>query len=430
MKPGNAVSTRPPEHRPLHSPLASLRIDGARLWDSLMALAQIGATPKGGVRRLALSALDGEARRLFVRWCEAAGCTVQVDAIGNIFARRAGRRSDLPPVMTGSHLDSQPSGGKYDGAYGVLAGLEVFRALNDRGIITEAPIEVVAWTNEEGSRFQPVMMGSGVYIGAHSLEETLAHRDSDGITVGDALKQIGFAGEVKLLGHKAAAYFEAHIEQGPVLENAQTVIGVVTGGLGLRWYDVRAIGLDSHAGPTPMGLRRDALLATAEIVTELNRIALAHQPDGRATVGAMKVAPNSRNVIPGQVDFTVDLRHSNEGELDAMEQAFRSACADVGKARSVDFTIAVVSAYPVARFHPQMVEAVRSGAQRLGLGHMNIVSGAGHDAIYMARVAPTAMIFVPCEGGISHNEIEAARPEHLEAGCNVLLQAIVETAGW
>lgn len=407
--------------------MPEFHIDSARLWNSLMTLARIGATAKGGVRRLALSDLDGEARRLFIGWCEEAGCTIRVDPIGNIFARRSGREDKRAPVMMGSHLDSQPSGGKFDGAYGVLAGLEVIRTLNDHGIPTDAPIEVVAWTNEEGSRFQPVMMGSGVHVGVHDLAHSLAQQDQDGVSAGEALATIGFAGTTPL-GHPACAYFEAHIEQGPILEDAATTIGVVTGALGLRWFDVRVDGQDAHAGPTPMRLRHDAMLASAEVTVALNRIAMANQPDGRATVGAIKALPNSRNVIPGRVDFTVDLRHSDERSLDRMEAAFRTACDDAARSRGVRFTIERVSAFPVSSFDATLVDAVREGAHALGHSHRDIVSGAGHDAIYMARVAPAAMIFIPCEGGISHNEIEAVRPEHVAAGCDVLLQAVLRTA--
>src|SRR5262245_36080218 len=270
--------------------LNTIRVDGKRLWQSLMELAQIGATPKGGVCRLALSDLDGEARRRFIGWCEDAGCAVAIDAIGNIFARRPGRRTELAPVLAGSHLDSQPTGGKFDGAYGVIAALEVVRALNDHRVETEAPVEIVAWTNEEGARFQPVMMGSAVYVGTHDLTATLARHDRDGITVGDALARIGFAGDARLFGRPARAYFEPHIEQGPVLESANVVIGVVTGALGLRWFDVTAVGQDAHAGATPLELRRDALLAAAQVAIELDRIAHAHQPNGRATVGSMIVS--------------------------------------------------------------------------------------------------------------------------------------------
>jgi N-carbamoyl-L-amino-acid hydrolase len=393
-----------------------------------MELAQIGATPKGGVCRLALSELDGEARRAFVRWCEEAGCTVEVDAIGNIFARRAGRRPELAPVLFGSHLDSQPTGGKFDGAYGVMAALEVVRTLNDLDLITQAPLEIVAWTNEEGSRFQPVMMGSGVYVGAHDLAATLAAHDRDGISVGAALAGIGFAGDADLFDRPARAYFEPHIEQGPVLDETRNVIGVVTGALGLRWFDVETIGQDAHAGATPLRLRRDALLAVAEVAVELDRIAKGHQPNGRATVGALNVWPNSRNVIAGRVVFTVDLRHADETELDAIEAAFRAACESIGTARRVTFNITTVSAYPVTHFDVDAVAAVRAGAAELALPHVDIVSGAGHDAVNMAGHAPTAMIFVPCAGGISHNELESAEPAHLEAGCNVLLQAVLATA--
>jgi N-carbamoyl-L-amino-acid hydrolase len=407
---------------------ANVRVDGKRLWASLMELAQIGATAKGGVCRLALSELDGEGRRRFVRWCEEAGCTVAVDAIGNIFARRAGRRPDLSPVLFGSHLDSQPTGGKFDGAYGVMAALEVVRTLNDLDLITQAPLEIVAWTNEEGSRFQPVMMGSGVYVGAHDLAATLAARDRDGMSVGEALTRIGFAGDVGLFGRPARAYFEPHIEQGPVLEETGNAIGVVTGALGLRWFDVEAIGQDAHAGATPLRLRRDALLAAAEVAVELDRIAQAHEPNGRATVGALNAWPNSRNVIAGRVVFTVDLRHADEAGLDAIEAAFRAACDSIGTARRVAFNITGVSAYPVTHFDGNAVAAVRAGAAALALPHMDIVSGAGHDAVNMVGHAPTAMIFVPCAGGISHNELESAESTHLEAGCNVLLQAVLATA--
>lgn len=407
----------------------SIRINPQRLWGSLMDLARIGATAKGGVRRLALTQTDREGRQLFERWCREAGCTISVDAIGNIFARRAGLRDELAPVITGSHLDSQPSGGKFDGAFGVMAGLEVLRSLNEHEVRTEAPLEVVVWTNEEGSRFTPVMMGSGVYIGEFTLADTLARRDIDGVSVEEALRSIGYAGDPSRLGRPARAYFEAHIEQGPILEDAAKTIGVVTGALGLRWYDVVVSGQDAHAGPTPMGLRHDALLAAAEVVQEINRIAGAHQPHGRGTVGFLRVSPNSRNVIPGLVEFSVDLRHAAELQLQAMEDALHACCARVGAAGGVSLRVETVSRYPVASFDTQCVQSVREGASRLGLSHMDIVSGAGHDAIYMARVAPTAMIFVPCEGGISHNEIENARPEHLAAGCDVLLQAMLERAG-
>jgi N-carbamoyl-L-amino-acid hydrolase len=403
-------------------------INAQRLWNSLMELAKIGATEKGGVRRLALSDLDGQARDLFIRWCKEAGCTVKIDGIGNIFARRAGSNDALPPVITGSHIDTQPSGGKFDGNYGVLSGLEVVRTLNDHDIKTEAPIEVAVWTNEEGSRFTPVMMGSGVFIGAFPLEGTLQRADIDGVTVGQALKQIGYEGPEPVGGRPVGAYFEAHIEQGPILEDERKVLGVVVGALGLRWYDVVISGQDAHAGPTPMRLRKDAMLAAAGVVSEVNAIAHRYQPNGRGTVGFMQVKPNSRNVVPGEVRFSVDLRHADDDQLEKMELEMRAACERLAKVQNCSATVERVANYPACKFDAGCVSAVRNAAQTLGLSNMDIVSGAGHDAIYMARVCPTSMIFVPCEGGISHNEIENAKPEDLAAGCNVLLNVMLEKA--
>ena len=408
--------------------MAPIAIESERLWQSLMDLARIGATEKGGVRRLALTKLDGEARDLFIRWCKDAGCSVTVDGIGNIFARRAGRNDALPPIITGSHIDTQPSGGKFDGNYGVMSGLEVIRTLNDHKIRTEAPIEVAVWTNEEGSRFTPVMMGSGVFVGAFPLESTLQRTDLEGVTVGQALKQIGYAGAAKIGGRPIGAYFEAHIEQGPILEDTRKVIGVVVGALGLRWYDVIVTGQDAHAGPTPMRLRQDALLVASKIVADINALAYRYQPDGRGTVGFMQVKPNSRNVIPGEVRFSVDLRNAQDAALDRMESEMRAACERFAQEGKVSVSVERVASYPACNFDNGCVSAVRNAAQTLGLSHMDIVSGAGHDAIYMAGVAPTSMIFVPCEGGISHNEIENAKAEDLAAGCNVLLNVMLQKA--
>ena len=414
-------------HLPPNAALAALRIDGARLWQSLMDLAQIGATPKGGVCRIALTDLDRQGRDLFVRWARDAGCSIRVDAIGNIFARRAGQDDGLPPVMTGSHIDTQPTGGKFDGNYGVLAGLEVVRTLNATGVRTRAPIEVAVWTNEEGSRFVPVMMGSGVFAGAFTLEHALAQRDAQGVSVGEALASIGYAGQ---LGPAPAvgSYFEAHIEQGPVLENHARVIGVVTAALGQRWYDVTVQGMEAHAGPTPMELRRDALLAASELVLEVNRIAVQRAPHARGTVGTMELFPNSRNVIPGRASLSVDLRAPDDAQLLDMDAALRAACARIATERSLQITVEQVVYFPPQPFTPQLVQAVRANADDLGYSSMDVVSGAGHDAVYLARVAPAAMIFVPCDDGISHNEIENAAAEHLEAGCNVLLRAMLAAA--
>ncbi|MDR5795916.1 Zn-dependent hydrolase [Caballeronia sp. LZ008] len=402
---------------------AALRIDGARLWNSLMDLARIGATEKGGVCRLALTQLDKQGRDLFIAWAKEIGCTVRVDAIGNIFARRAGTRDDLPPVMTGSHIDTQPTGGKFDGNYGVLAGLEVLRTLNDNNVRTVAPLEVAVWTNEEGSRFVPVMMGSGVFAGAFTLDHALAQKDRDGVSVRDALASIGYAGD-RVEAHDVGAYFEAHIEQGPVLEAKDKVIGVVQGALGQRWYDVTIEGMEAHAGPTPMELRRDALLVAADLIRAVNRIAIDHAPHGRGTVGWVDVHPNSRNVIPGRVKLTVDLRAPDDATLLAMDRAMRDAC------EQADLTVKVdeVVYFAPQPFDASLVASVRESADALGFTSMDVVSGAGHDAVYLARVAPAAMIFVPCKDGISHNEIEDARADHLEAGCNVLLQAMLRAA--
>lgn len=406
---------------------AALRIDGARLWQSLMDLARIGGTPKGGVCRLALTDLDRQGRDLFVQWAREAGCSIRVDAIGNIFARRAGADDSLPPVMTGSHIDTQPTGGKFDGNYGVMAGLEVVRTLNAAGVRTRAPIEVAVWTNEEGSRFVPVMMGSGVFAGAFTLEHALAQRDTQGVSVAEALQAIGYAGPATPTP-AVGAYFEAHIEQGPVLENHERVIGVVQAALGQRWYDVVVQGMEAHAGPTPMELRQDALLAASALITEVNAIAVSRKPHARGTVGSLEVFPNSRNVIPGQVKLSVDLRAPDDAQLLDMDRALRDACARIAQERGVRIDVEQVVYFPPQPFTPRLVEAVRANAADLGYSSMDVVSGAGHDAVYVARVAPAAMIFVPCAKGISHNEIENAEPAHLEAGCNVLLRAMLAAA--
>ena len=410
------------------SSTTALRTDGARLWQSLMDLARIGGTPKGGVCRIALTDLDRQGRDLFTQWAREAGCSIRVDAIGNIFARRAGADDSLPPVMTGSHIDTQPTGGKFDGNYGVMAGLEVVRTLNDSGVRTRAPIEVAVWTNEEGSRFVPVMMGSGVFAGAFTLEHALAQRDAQGVSVAEALSAIGYAGQAGP-APAVGAYFEAHIEQGPVLENHDRVIGVVQAALGQRWYDVTVQGMEAHAGPTPMELRRDALLAASQLVAEVNRIALDRLPHARGTVGSLEVHPNSRNVIPGRVKLSVDLRAPDDTQLLDMDAALRAACARIAAERGLSIDVEQVVYFPPQPFTPHLVEAVRANAADLGYSTMDVVSGAGHDAVYVARVAPAAMIFVPCADGISHNEIEDAEPAHLEAGCNVLLRAMLASAG-
>ncbi|WIE48373.1 Zn-dependent hydrolase [Pseudomonas sp. GM17] len=403
-------------------------VNRERLWQSLMDLARLGATAKGGVCRLALTDLDRQARDLFVRWCEEAGCSVSIDGIGNIFARRAGRNPQLPPVMTGSHIDTQPTGGKFDGCYGVMAGLEVIRTLNDLGLQTEAPIEVVVWTNEEGSRFPPCMMGSGVFAGKFDLDDTLRKQDEQGLSVGSELRRIGYAGSRAVLGHPVGAYFEAHIEQGPVLEDRQTTIGVVMGCLGQKWFDLTLTGVEAHAGPTPMHLRKDALVGAAQVISAVNRIAHEQQPHACGTVGCLSLHPGSRNVIPGQVQMTLDLRHLHADKLQAMVDEVRQVIEDTCQQHGLGFELTPTADFPPLDFDPACVAAVRQGAEQLGLSHMNIVSGAGHDAIFIAELGPAGMIFVPCEGGISHNEIENAAPQDLADGCAVLLRAMVNAA--
>jgi beta-ureidopropionase / N-carbamoyl-L-amino-acid hydrolase len=406
----------------------NIRIDGNRLWGSLMELAKIGATEKGGVCRLALTDLDRQARDLFQTWCAQAGCTMSVDKMGNIFARRPGRDNSLPPVMTGSHIDTQPSGGKFDGNYGVMAGLEVIRTLNDFNYETARPIEVVVWTNEEGSRFAPAMTASGVFAGVFDLDYGLSRKDVDGKTMGEELKRIGYAGETQCGGRAIAAFFEAHIEQGPILEAENKTIGVVQGVQGIRWYEVTVTGQEAHAGPTPMPRRKDALVGVARMISAVNRIGLARPPYACATVGMLQVSPNSRNVIPGKVFFTIDFRHPDLEVLAGMGKEMQAEAEKVAAELKLEIDFKEIWYSPPVKFASECVAAVKQAAEDLGFSNREIVSGAGHDSVYLSRVAPTAMIFVPCKDGISHNEIEDAKPDELAAGCDVLLRAIIERA--
>lgn len=401
-------------------------IDGERLWSSLMSLATIGATERGGVRRLALTALDRAGRDLVCQWFREAGCRIQVDAIGNIFAIWPGTDSQALPVAIGSHIDTQPSGGKFDGNYGVLAGLEVVRALNDCGARTRRGLVVAIWTNEEGSRFTPVMMGSGVYAGAFGLDHCRAQRDLQGVSVGDALVEIGYSGSDP--APKFFAYLEPHIEQGPILEAEGITIGAVQAALGQRWFDVQILGQDAHAGPTPLNMRRDALLGAASLITEVRRIALAYPNDARGTVGQLIVSPNSRNVIPGRVDLTVDLRNARDETLSAMAAELRESVDRIAREQRLTITLREVVYYPPTEFDPALTATIERHARALGHSVRKISSGAGHDAVYVGRTCPAGMIFVPCEDGISHNEIENAKPEHLSAGASVLLQTVLELA--
>ena len=407
----------------------NLRIDGNRLWTSIMEMARIAATEKGGNCRLALSDDDREGRDLFVSWCEAAGMTCTVDRMGNIFARRPGRDPEARPVSTGSHLDTQPTGGKFDGVYGVLAGLEVARTLNDAGIATEAPLEVICWTNEEGARFPPAMIGSGVFCGEFPLEWAHGQTDSAGKTIGEELARIGYLGGEEPGGHALGHHFEAHIEQGPILEAEGKTIGVVTGVQGVRWLNIRVLGMEAHAGPTPMELRRDAVVTAAELVGRIDHAALAQAPHGRATVKIDHCLPEgTRNTIAGDVALTVDLRHPDRKGLDRLAEDLNAGAAAISAARGVDIEVEEIWLSPPVAFDDGCVDAVRRSADLLGYAHMDMISGAGHDAVYVSKVAPTGMIFVPCEGGISHNETENATPADLEAGCNVLLHAMLDRA--
>lgn len=409
---------------------SNLTINGQRLWDSLMELARLGATPKGGVNRLTLTDLDKQARDLLISWGEAAGLRTTIDQIGNIFMRRDGADNSLPPIVAGSHIDTQPTGGKFDGCYGVLAALEVVRTLNDHDIRTRAPIEVASWTNEEGSRFVPVMMGSGVFCGAVDLERAYAATDTDSRTVKAELERIRYIGSEVPGHHPIGAYFEAHIEQGPILEDESKVIGVVPAVLGLTWYDCEVIGMEAHAGPTPMALRKDAMQVAARIMQQVVVIADGHQPHGRGTVGMVQVHPNSRNVVPGSVKFSIDLRHAQEQVLVQMHEEILQCVEDERRKSGLEINIERVSYYPPYPFHVDCIRAVREAAKRFNYPTMDVISGAGHDAVYVARVAPAGMIFVPCKDGISHNELESAKPEDLTAGGNVLLHAVLERAGY
>jgi len=410
------------------TPQTNQRIDGKRLWDSLMGFATIGATPKGGVRRLTLTEVDKRARDRFRSECEALGLTVRVDAIGNMFARRPGRDPKRLPVLFGSHLDSQPSGGKFDGALGVLAGLEVMRSLNDLGITTEAPVELINWTDEEGSRFGHSLMGSGVWSGVYTLDKALGLTDTDGATVGAALDGIGYRGAEAAAHFPADAYFELHIEQGPILEREAKPIGVVTGAQAQVWYDAVTTGQDSHAGTTPPSTRKDALVAAARIIDLVDRMMRDYGENGRGTVGQILVSPNSRNVIPGEVRFSVEFRHPDTAEVDALDARFPPAAAAIAQASGVRLDLTTLFKIPAQPFDPDCIALVRQGAARAGYAVRDIVSGAGHDAVYVARHVPTAMIFTPCKDGLSHNEAESIEPSEAEAGCQVLFEAVLARA--
>lgn len=400
------------------------QVNGERLWQSLLDMARFGAIPKDGVTRLALSEEDRQARDQLRDWAKEAGCSVRVDRMGNMFLRREGTRPELAPVITGSHVDSQPNGGRFDGIYGVLAGLEVIRTLNDRQIATERAMEVVNWTNEEGARFAPAMISSGVFAGVFDLAYGLSRSDAQGISLGEALQHIGYAGEHPVGGMPIHAAFELHIEQGPILEAENIEIGVVTTAQGQRWYELEITSFSAHAGTTPMDRRRDALLGFATLVMAVNTIGKNFMPDARATVGMAQITPNSRNVVPGKVFFSIEFRHPQEVVLEQMEQQLLAAVAEVGT-QGLSASAERIFQYQPIRFDQGCIDSVRQAALALGYSHRDMVSGAGHDACYLSRVAPTAMIFIPCVEGISHNELENISPAWATAGANVLLNALL-----
>jgi N-carbamoyl-L-amino-acid hydrolase len=403
----------------------NLRIDPERLWDDLMQTAQIGATPKGGICRLTLTDLDRQVRDWFKARAEAFGCTVTVDDMGAMFARRPGQRADIPPIGMGSHLDTQPTGGKFDGALGVLAALEALRTLHEAGYETYAPIEIVNWTNEEGARFAPAMIASGVFAGVFTREFAADRKDRTGVRFGDALEAIGYRGPERCGAHPLSAFFEIHIEQGPYLEQEGKDIGVVTGVQAMRWYEVTIVGQDTHAGTTPMPKRRDALLGAARIVDAIDAITRKNAPYAVGTVGMLEVKPGSPNVVPGEVFLTIDLRHPETTVLNQLESDITAAANAIGTELGVDVAIRNIWHQPPVLFHEDCIAAIREAATASGYSTRDITSGAGHDAAYVSRVAPTAMIFVPCRDGISHNEAEFTSKEQCAVGAQVLLQAVL-----
>ncbi|WLP20269.1 Zn-dependent hydrolase [Raoultella ornithinolytica] len=404
-----------------------IAINAERLWSTLNEMARIGATPAGGVTRLTLSDEDRQARDLLRQWAQEAGFPCAVDSMGNMFIRRAGKNPQLAPVLTGSHVDSQPLGGRYDGIYGVLAGLEALRTLNERGIETERDIVLVNWTNEEGARFAPAMLASGVWAGQFSEAFALARKDRDGISVGAALEAIGYRGERPTAAFPVHACYEVHIEQGPILEEDDVDIGLVHAAMGQRWFNVTLEGFSAHAGTTPMGSRRDALTAFAELALAVEQIGIAHNPDGRATIGMAQVIPGSRNVVPGRVECSVEFRHPQSSALEAMEQALRHA-ADTLARRGVQAQIERIFDYAPIAFNAQCQARSEQAVQMLGYSARRMVSGAGHDTCYISKVAPASMIFIPCEKGISHNEAENILPTWAEKGANVLLHSVLLAA--
>jgi len=407
---------------------SNLRINGDRLWESIHEIAEIGPGVRGGSNRQTLTDEDSQGRKLFQTWCEDSGLTMGVDKMGTMFARREGADPDALPVYVGSHLDTQPTGGRYDGVLGVLSGLEIIRTLNDMNVKTKHPIVVVNWTNEEGTRFAPPMLASGVFAGVHTLDWAYGREDAEGANVGDELERIGWKGSEEVGARKMHAFYELHIEQGPILEAEGKDIGVVTHGQGLNWTQVTLTGKESHTGSTPMPLRVNAGLGMARITQLVDEIAWKHAPDAVGAVGHCDVSPNSRNIIPGTVVFTVDQRSPDKAVMDEMERELKDGAKKIANDIGLGIEMENVGHFDPVTFNEGCVTAVRNAADRLGYSHRNLVSGAGHDACWINRVAPTSMVMCPCVDGLSHNEDEDITQDWAAAGANVLFHAVVETA--
>lgn len=410
------------------APGENLRINGDRLWDSIHEMAQIGPGVAGGNNRQTVTDADAEGRALFQKWCEAAGMTMGLDTMGNMFARREGTDPDALPVYVGSHLDTQPTGGRYDGVLGVLGGLELIRTLNDLGIRTKHPIVVTNWTNEEGTRFAPPMLSSGVFAGMHTQDWAYARADAEGKTFGDELQRIGWRGDEEVGARKMHAFFELHIEQGPILEAEGKDVGVVTHGQGLSWTQVTITGKESHTGSTPMPMRKNAGLGMARVLEKVDEIAWSHKPHAVGAAGHIDIYPNSRNVIPGKAVFTVDFRSPELEVIEDMEKRLREEGGKIAAEMGLEIEFEKVGGFDPVEFDATCVAAVRNASERLGYSHQNLISGAGHDACWINRVAPTAMVMCPCVDGLSHNEAEEISKDWATAGADVLMHAVVETA--
>ncbi|MFV0238050.1 MAG: M20 family metallo-hydrolase [Flavobacteriales bacterium] len=401
-------------------------INEDRLWTRLMEIAKIGGTPKGGVCRVTLTEEDRKGRDLFIDWCKQANCSIRIDSMGNIFARREGKNPNSKSILIGSHLDSQPTGGKYDGVYGVLVGLEIIETLNDHDILTEAPIEIVSWTNEEGARFSPAMIGSGVFSGNFSLEYAYSRTDRDGKKLEHELEKIGYKGTDIINPNDFKAAFEIHIEQGPILEAENKSVGVVSGVQGIRWYDLTLYGKETHAGPTPMSYREDPFKYAHSIISGLYALVEEFGPDGKMTIGYIDAFPGVRNTVPGSVTISLDLRHPKEESLSKMDEKFRAFIALQSSREKFNTEINPIWHSPSVKFSEQHVEIIKKAVNKLGVTSMDLVSGAGHDSVYISNVIPTAMVFIPCKDGLSHNELESIKKEDAVNGANVLLHTILE----